>query len=67
MPVFGRQEALTRRQLRVEYDEEDPSRLLREVEISQDEADPLPRDGMGGFEYIEQRPARLMRPESLRS
>lgn len=60
LPVFRREEPLTGRLLRVEYVDEDPSSRPREVEISREEFDGLPDDGMAGFELMQKRLSRVI-------
>jgi Immunity protein 26 len=45
MPVFVRYEELTGRSFRVFYDENDPSKLVREEQVSRGEAEQGPKDG----------------------
>lgn len=52
-PAFGRYEELTGQRFRVEYSDDDPSSLPREVSISQEEFERLPEDGAAGFGFIE--------------
>jgi Immunity protein 26 len=60
MPAFGRHEELTGRYLRVEYADDDPNSRPREVEISRDEFEHLPEDGLAGFGFTEARLTRLL-------
>lgn len=60
MPAFGRHEELTGRYLRVEYDDDDPNSRPREVEISRDEFEQVPQDGLAGFGFVEARLTRLL-------
>jgi hypothetical protein len=60
MPAFGRHEELTGRYLRVEYADDDPNSRPREVEVSREEFEHLPEDGMAGFGFIEARLTRLL-------
>ena len=60
MPAFGRYEQLTGRYVRVEYTDDDPNSRPTEVEISRDEFERLPEDGMAGFGFIEARLTRLL-------
>lgn len=60
MPAFGRHEELTGRYLRVEYADEDPNSRPREVEISREEFEHLPEDGLAGFGFTEARLTRLL-------
>ena len=61
VPAFVREEPLTGRLLRVDYDDDDPSALAQEVEISKDEAANLPQDGLAGFDYMQRRLEQMCR------
>lgn len=60
MPVFGRREELTGRCWRVEYDDDDPNSRPHEVEVSPEECERLPEDGLAGFGFIEARLSRVL-------
>lgn len=55
MPQFSRVERLAdgHRYWRVEYSDDDPGNRLRETEISREEAQQLPHDGLAGFGFVE--------------
>lgn len=53
MPVFVRYEELTGRSFQVFYDEHDPNRVVREVQVPPGEAEQGPRDGLMGAGYTE--------------
>lgn len=60
MPAFGRHEELTDRYLRFEYADDDPNSRPDEVEISREEFEHLPEDGLAGFGFTEARLTRLL-------
>lgn len=60
MPAFGRHEELTGRFLRVEYDDDDPNSRPSETEVSPEELEHLPEDGLAGFGFIEKRLSRIL-------
>lgn len=60
MPAFSRAELLTGRLLRVEYSDDDPNSLLREVEVASSEFEQLAEDGLAGFEFMQERLSRLL-------
>jgi hypothetical protein len=60
MPAFGRREQLTGDYLRVEYADDDPSSRPREVQVTREEFERLPEDGLAGFAFIEARLTRLL-------
>jgi hypothetical protein len=53
MPVFVRYEQLTGRSLHVFYDNDDPTRLIREVRIPPGVEEQGPSEGMAGAGYVE--------------
>lgn len=61
MPAFGRDEQLSGRLLRVEYADDDPNSRPREVQVSREEFEHLPEDGLAGFGFVEARMTRLLR------
>jgi hypothetical protein len=60
MPAFGRHEELTGRYLRVEYADDDLNGPPREIEVSREEFERLPEDGLAGFAFTEARLSRLL-------
>ena len=59
-PVFIRYEGLTGRSFRVLYDDDDPSRVLREEWVAPSEAEQGPRDGLMGAGFAEGALTRLL-------
>jgi hypothetical protein len=59
-PVFVRYEDLTGRSFRVFYDDDDPSRVLREEQIAPGEAEQAPKDGLMGAGFAEDALSRLL-------
>jgi hypothetical protein len=53
MPVFGRFEELTGRAFEVHYADEDPLRVLREVQVEPAAIAGLPSDGLAGHGFAE--------------
>jgi len=53
MPVFIRYEELTGRSFQVFYDEHDPNRVVREVQVPPGRAEQGPKDGLMGAGYTE--------------
>ena len=53
MPVFVRYEELTGRSFQVFYDEHDPIRVIREVQVPPWQAGQGPKDGLMGAGYTE--------------
>jgi hypothetical protein len=53
MPTFVRYEELTGRSFRVLYDDEDPNRLVREIEVEPGQPEQGPRDAMAGAGAVE--------------
>jgi len=60
MPVFGRFEELTGRAFRAHYSDDDPNRLLREEQVSSAEIESLPKDGVCGAGYVEERLSHML-------
>lgn len=60
MPAFARQEPSGRRCWRVEYDDCDPLNMIGETPITIDEYAKLPKDGLDGAEFVEQRLSSLL-------
>jgi hypothetical protein len=60
MPAFGRDEQLSGRYLRVEYADDDPNSRPCEIEVSREEFERLPEDGLAGFGFIEARLTRVL-------
>jgi hypothetical protein len=60
LPQFGRIEEFTGRALRVEYDEENLARTVRETPATREEVEGLPLDGMSGYGALEKRLTRLL-------
>ena len=60
MPAFGRDESLTKRFLRVEYDDDNPNSRPRETPITEEEFERLPLDGLAGAGSVEKRLTRLL-------
>ena len=59
-PVFVRYEELTGRSFRVFYDDDDPNRVLREVQVPPGEAEQAPKDGLMGVGFVETALSRLL-------
>jgi hypothetical protein len=59
-PVFVRYEELTGRSLHVFYDDNDPSRVLREKQVAPGEAEQAPKDGLMGAGFTEAILTRLL-------
>jgi hypothetical protein len=53
MPVFVRYEELTGRSFHVFYDDSDPNKLVREVQIEPGAIEQGPKDGLMGAGYLE--------------
>ncbi len=60
MPEFVRHEELSGRSFRVIYDDSDPNKLLREVQVDPDTAEQGVRDGLAGAGFVEIRLTNLM-------
>ena len=60
MPAFGRREELTGRCVRVEYSDDDPNSLPREVAVDVEECDRLPQDGAAGYGFVEAKLSTLV-------
>jgi len=52
-PTFIRHEELTGRSFQVTYDDSDPNRLIREVEVPSGDAEQGPKDGLLGAGAVE--------------
>ena len=52
-PVFVRYEELTGRSFHVHYDDDDPLRVLREVQVPPGQAEQGPKDGLMGAGFTE--------------
>lgn len=59
-PVFVRYEELTGRSFHVFYDDNDPSRVLREKRVPPGEAEQAPKDGLMGAGFTEAILTRLL-------
>jgi len=59
--VFIRYEELSGRSFRVFYDENDPSKLVREEQVSPGEAEQGPTDGLAGAGFVEKVLTGLLR------
>jgi hypothetical protein len=60
MPVFVRYEELTGRSFQVFYDEDDPNRVIREVQVPAGGAKQHPKNGLMGAGYTEKVLNRLV-------
>jgi hypothetical protein len=60
MPAFGRDELLSDRLWRVEYADDDPNSRPREFAITRGEFEQLPKDGLAGYGFIEERLTGLL-------
>jgi hypothetical protein len=52
-PVFGRFEVLTGRSIAVEYDDDDPNRVVRETDVERQDLSRYPNDGLHGASAVE--------------
>ena len=61
MPAFVRHASLTATYFSVEYEDDDPNSHPQEREISREEYEYLPENGLAGSGFVEQRLTRLLR------
>jgi hypothetical protein len=60
IPIFARYEQLTGRSFHTYYDDDDPNRLLREVQVPPGDAELAPNDGLMGAGFAEGVLTRLL-------
>lgn len=58
--MFVRYEELAGRSFRVFYDDDDPSRVVREEQVAPSEAEQAPKDGLMGAGFAETPLSRLL-------